>query len=220
MINKKTRKEITTSKRIIASELSKLQQGIFDEEDMLYYESQCEANLYREQFDCIDESIVDYQMYHKVISIQHNEIETFAKELAPKLVELFRIVGSQDLIVLSHLKLDFFGKRTNPNMYLKKAYSLLEELLGTTSYKEAIEINLSDIPNIIHILFWLTRYDPSSPEYIFLFDKEELIHIQLCKYGNIHLCEYTKERLTSEKLTELGWTIREGEEFDNFNAEA
>ena len=52
--------------------------------------------------------------------------------------------------------------------------------------------------------------------YIFIFDKDEQIQFHLCKYGNLHLTEYDNEQLTDDKLKELGWTIIDGQEYDNF----
>ncbi|MEO0042932.1 MAG: hypothetical protein RL329_2380 [Bacteroidota bacterium] len=80
----------------------------------------------------------------------------------------------------------------------------------------AFEIDLNSLPDFIEILFWTTRCDPTIAEYIFLFDIDEQIQFHLCKYGNLHLIEYNKEQLTEDKLSQLGWTIIVGQEFDNF----
>ena len=80
-------------------------------------------------------------------------------------------------------------------------------------------MDIESLSDFIEILFWTTRCDPSVAEYIFLFDKNEQIQIQLCKYGNIHLTEFNKVKLTDKKLKTLGWTIIDGEEFDNFSSD-
>ena len=94
--------------------------------------------------------------------------------------------------------------------------AFLEKIVGDKTFKEAFEININSLPEFIEILFWTTRCDPSVAEYIFLFDKDEQIQLHLCKYGNLHLTEYNIEQLNEDKLEELGWTIIEGKEFDNF----
>jgi hypothetical protein len=76
---------------------------------------------------------------------------------------------------------------------------------------------MGSLSDFIEILFWTKRCDPNVAEYIFLFDMNEQIQLCLCKYGNLHVTEYNKEQLTEGVLKELGWTIIEGREFDNFS---
>jgi hypothetical protein len=94
---------------------------------------------------------------------------------------------------------------------------MLEQIVGGNTYKEAFSLDLKSLPEFVEILFWITRCDPSIPEYIYLFDSNEKVKLSLCKYGNIHLTEFGEETLTNEKLTSLGWRIIEGEEYDNFS---
>jgi hypothetical protein len=76
---------------------------------------------------------------------------------------------------------------------------------------------MDSLPDFIEILFWTKRCDSNIAEYIFLFDMNEQIQFYLCKYGNLHVTEYNKEQLTEDVLQELGCTIIEGREFDNFS---
>lgn len=211
-----TRKEIVKTKRIIGSELTKMQKAFYDEEMLQYYKDDNEEHLYWEQFDCINNEEKDYSTFNKIVGLNHSDIDTFTNKLTEKLAELFQSIKVNDFFIISHLKLDFFGNRHNNFKPLKEAYKKLEKIVGDKTFNEAFEIDIYSLPEFIEILFWITRCDPSVAEYIFLFDKDEQIQFHLCKYGNLHLTEYNNEQLTEHKLKELGWTIIEGQEFDNF----
>lgn len=211
-----TRSEIVNTKGIISSELTKMQKAFYNAEMLQYYKDDNEEHLYWEQFDCIKNEETDYSTFNKIIGIDHSDIDTFTNKLTDKLRELFRSINTIEFIIISHLKLDFFGNRDNNFKPLKEAYKKLEKIVGDKTFNEAFEIDIYSLPEFIEILFWITRCDPSVAEYIFLFAKDEQIQFHLCKYGNLHLTEYNNERLTEDKLKELGWTIIEGQEFDNF----
>jgi hypothetical protein len=211
-----TRNEIVTTKRIIGSELTKMQKAFYDEEILQYYKDDNKEHLYWETFDCINNEEKDYSTFNKIIGLEHSNIDTFTNKLTEKLTELFKTINATDFIIISHLKLDFFGNRDNNFKPLKEAYKILEKIVGDKTFNEAFVIDIYSLPEFIKILFWTTRCDPSVAEYIFLFDKDEQIQFHLCKFGNLHLTEYHNEQLTEENLKELGWTIIEGQEFDNF----
>lgn len=211
-----TRNEIVKAKRIIGSELTKIQNMFFDEEMLQHYKDDNEELLYWDMFDHYEKDEIEYSTFNKIIRLGHNNIDTFTNRLTEKLIELFQYINATEFIIISHLKLDFFGNRENKFKPLKKAYKKLEKIVGDKTYKEAFEIDINSLSDFIEILFWTTRCDPSIAEYIFLFNKDEEIQFHLCKYGNLHLTEYNKEQLTEDKLKQLGWAIIEGQEFDNF----
>lgn len=213
------RNEIFRTKSIISSELAKMQKEFYDEEMLQYYKDDNEEYLYWEQFDCLKNEEIEYSTFNKIIGLNHSDIDTFVNKLTAKLTELFKSINTNDFIIISHLKLDFFGNRDNKFKPLKNAYIKLEKIVGNTTFKEAFEIDIKNLTDFLEILFWITRCDPSVAEYIFLFDKDEQIQISLCKYGNLHLTEYKNEQLTDDKLKELGWTIIDGQEFDNFTSD-
>ena len=211
-----TRNEIFRKWRIIGSELTKMQNVFYDEEMLQYYKDDNEEHLYWEIFDHYKKEEIEYSSFNIIFGLEHSEINTFTNKLTEKLKELFQIINATDFIIISHLKRNFFGNRDNKFKPLKVAYKKLEKIVGNNIYKEAFEIDTNSLSEFIEILFWITRCDLSVPEYIYLFDKAEQIQIHLCKYGNIHLTEYNGERLKEDKLKELGWTIIEGQEYDNF----
>ena len=193
-----------------------MQKAFYDEEMLQYYKEDNEEHLYWEQFDCIKNEEIDYSTFNKIIGLDHSDIGTFTDTLTIKLTELFKALNLNDFIIIAHLKLDFFGNRDNKFKPLKKVYKTLEKIVGDKTFNEAFEIDIDSLKDFIEILFWTTRCDPSVAEYIFVFDKDEQIQFNICKYGNLHLTEYNKEQLTEDKLKELGWNIIEGQEYDNF----
>ena len=216
MIVLKTRKEIVEAKKIISSELTKLQKAFYDEDMLQYYKEDNEEHLYCEKFDFADKEVLEYETYNKIIGLNHSDINSFTTELTKKLTELFQKINASEFYILSHLKLDFFGNRDNKFKPLVRSYKKLETIVGQATYKEAFEFGINDLPDFVEILFWTTRCDPSIAEYIFLFDKNEKIQICICKYGNVHLTEFENEILTENVLASLGWTVIDGQEFDNF----
>ena len=212
----KTRNEIVETKKIIASELTKLQKTFYDEDMLQYYKNDNKEHLYWEKFDFFDREVIEYKSHSKIIGLNHSDINSFTTELTKKLTELFQKINVSEFYILSHLKLDFFGNRDNKFKPLVRSYKKLEIIVGRATYKEAFEFEINDLSDFIEILFWTTRCDSSIAEYIFLFDKKEKIQICLCKYGNVHLTEFGNEILTKNVLTSLGWTIIDGQEFDNF----
>ena len=151
------RLEIVKAKRIIGSELTKIQKAFYDEEVLKYYKAENEEHLYWEQFDLIKIEEVNYSTFNKIISLHHSDIETFPIKLTEKLIELFKIINATRFIIISHLKLDFFGNRINNFKSLHEAYKLLERTVGDNTFNEAFEIDISSLPEFIKILFWLTR---------------------------------------------------------------
>lgn len=193
-----------------------MQKALYDEEMLQYYKDNNEEHLYWEQFDCIKNEEIDCTTFNKIIGINHSDINTFTCKLTEKLTELLKSIKVTDFIIISHLKHDFFGNRNNNFKPLKEAYKRLEKIVGDKTFSEAFQIHIDSLQDFIEILFWTTRCDPSVAEYIFVFDKNEQIQFNLCKYGNLHLKEYNKEQLSEDKIKELGWTIIEGQEFDKF----
>jgi hypothetical protein len=216
MIELKTRNEIVETKKIIASELIKMQKAFYDEEMLQYYKDDNEEHLYWEQFDFFDKEAVEYKTHSKIVGLNYSDINSFTTELTKKLTELFQKINVSEFYIISHLKLDFFGNRDNKFKPLVRSYKKLETIVGQTTYKEAFKVEINDLSDFVEILFWTVRCDPSIAEYVFLFDKNEKIQICLCKYGNVHLTEFGNEILTENVLTSLGWTIIDGQEFDNF----
>ncbi len=216
MITFSTRKEIVTNKKLISSELTKMQKAFFDAETLQSYKDDNEEHLYWEQFDCFNNEVIEIETQSRVIGLSNPDIDTLTAELCSKLTELFQVMNVEEIILISHLKLDFFGNRNNQFEPLVKAYSKLEKIVGQSTYKEAFTFGLDGLSDFIEILFWLTRCDTNVSEYMYIFDKNEQIQLYICKYGNIHVTAFGNTKLIDERLTSLGWVLIDGEEFDRF----
>lgn len=216
MITPITRNELIKTKHIIGSELAQMQQLFHDEEVLQLYKDDGEEHLYWEQFDCLTNKTAACATVNKIIGLDHTDINTFTVVLTEKLTALFGVLQVTDLILVAHLKQDFFGDRDNTFGPLVRAYAKLEKMVGGKTFKEAFTFDSNNLADVMDILFWVTRCDPAAPEYIFLFDKDEQMQLQLCKYGNLHLREFHEERLAREQLAALGFKIIEGRESDPF----
>lgn len=156
------------------------------------------------------------ETYNRIIGIEHKAIDTYPDVLAAKLKELYHAIGVIEIYILSHLRLDWFGNRDGAPKPLADSYTRLDRIVQGSTYDGAFHIDLPVLDNFIGILFWMARYDPAAPEYIFLFDDQGKTQLNLCRYVNIHLTMFSKEHLTDGKLAALGWTIVEGPESDRF----
>ncbi len=214
-----TRKELVETKKIIGSELTKLQREYFNESILEAYVADNEEHLYRDAFDFIEGEVLDIPTLSKAISLNHSEIKTFTAILAAKLLELYNAIGATEFYVLGHIKMDLFGNRANKFKPLADSYKKLERIVGKKTYDEAFHFDITHLRDFVEILFWLERCDPSVPEFIFLFDRDERTNIYLSKYGNVYLTEFEEETLTEERLRSMGWAIVDGEEFDNFSSD-
>lgn len=209
MIKLCTRKEITDNKKVISSVLTEMQQ-VFYEDDLYPHEDENEAKDYKNQFDVLNNEIIDYETYDKVIGLEITHIDTYTAELSNKLTTLFSKINAKEFIIISHLKVDFFGNRDDNDERLVNSYKKLEQIVGQKTYKEAFICDLKSLPDFIEILIWKTRGDTSAPEFIYIFDKDETVQVNICSEGNIHLEEFGNENLTDETLKSLGWKVFDG----------
>ena len=146
----------------------------------------------------------------------HENIDTYSGLLSLKLKELLGFLKTENLILISHLKIDYFGNLEHDYEKVKNAYALLKGITKSNSFKEAITTKVSKIDILVEIFFWLERCDGSIPEYIFWVDENDRFCFYLCKYGNIHFVNFTEGDLISENmLLELGFAINE--DFDQFS---
>ena len=94
------RKEIFKNYKNILSLIKDFQKAFFDQE----YD-----NINDGEFDAIKLETKKVHNNSFVLGFNHSEINTFPKELSNKLTALFEFLNVNQLILISHLKLDFFG---------------------------------------------------------------------------------------------------------------
>ena len=129
------------------------------------------------------------------------------------------VIGMDRMFVIAHLKMNFFGNLDNKYKPLVNAYEKLKRITGTVQYDEGWTIDVSDLPSMIEIAFWIERCDPSAPEYVFFFDSAGRLSFHLCKYGNVHVEEFETKLITDFILNKTGWYTIEGTEYDKFSAD-
>ena len=95
-----TRKEIVQKKRIIGSELTKMQKAFFDEEMLQYYKNDNEEHLYWDKFDCIKNEVRDYPIFNKIIGLGYSDIDNFTNKLTEKLTELLQSINANVFIII------------------------------------------------------------------------------------------------------------------------
>lgn len=201
------RNQIFRKLKNIPSLIKEIQQSFLDEEF---------ENIDDEMFDAIslENEKVKYSSFS--IMLNHSDINSYAKELAVKLIDLLKFLKTEKLILISHLKLDFFGNLEHDYLKVINAYSELLKITNSKTYKEAIETIILEIESLVEIFFWLERCDANIPEYVFWADSNERFCFYFCKYGNIHFVDFTNGNLISEKdLEKLNFIVNQ--DYDQFS---
>ncbi|MCA4782689.1 hypothetical protein IF125_10530 [Empedobacter stercoris] len=178
--------------------------------------------FFDEEYDSKEDEIFDALSFENKIEtenfsvrVPNNNLENHPDKLTEKIKSLLDFLNVKELIIISHLKLDFFGNLEHDFPKVINAYKKLSEYLPNKSFKEAIELDKSEIANFVEIFFWLERCDASIPEYVFWFDKDEKFCFYLCKYGNIHFIDLTKGNLIPEnELKNLGFELDDENQFE------
>lgn len=198
------RKEVFEKYPKIRALISDFQNAFFDDE----YDSKED-----EMFDAINfEKKIETENFS--VRVPNKNLEKHTEKLSLKIGELTEFLKANELLIISHLKLNYFGNLEHDFPNVIKAYKKLAKYFPTKSFKEAIEINKSEISDFVEILFWLERCDPSIPEYVFWFDKNEKFCFHFCKYGNIHIIDLTNGNLISdEELLKLGFELDDYDQF-------
>ena len=217
MIDLVNRETIFKTHANIAHAIYEFQKAFFNLDKLDYIEADDENSAeFLEHIHLKDYKVSPQKKYYKVISFEHEDLETFPKTLGKKIALLLYSLEVRNLFVLSHLKMNFFGNLENPYEPLQNAYKILKQITGRWDYKEGFKTNLEDLLSLINIAFWIERCDPSAPEYIFFYDIENRLAFYLCKYGNVHTIEYGTEILNLEILAEQDWFKIDGGCFDKF----
>ena len=194
-----SRNQVFDNHKNIAKLIRSFQKDFFDEE----YD-----NLYDEMFDILqfEPGEIEYESF--IIEINHIELQTYPKNLSEKLSKLLEHLNIKEMIIISHLKLDFYsGTKNIENEEILKRYKKLNEITLSKKYKEAFTFETSEIEKIIDIFFWINESN-QCPEFIFYVDSNEKFCFYLCKYGKLHFIDFTNGNLiTTENLRKLGFNL-------------
>ena len=195
------RNKIFTDYKSIHSLIHQFQLPFFDESEDVIKD---------EIFDALGFDFQEIKRASFDLMIKHIDINTYSRKLSDSLKELLNYLNCKNLIILSHLKIDFFSQiEFHDFEKVVDSFKKLSQLINSHSYKEAILINLKEFNSFIEIFFWFEICN-ASPEYVFWFDKEQRFCFYLCKYGNIHIIDFTDGNLISEnELLKLGFIVNE-----------
>lgn len=216
MTEKINRKTVFELHRNIAEEISGIQRAFYHD-DLSMYENEAEKIEYLELFDAKDIKIDKTKKFYKVLALDYSDLNTFTKVLSDNLISLLTELDIQNLIIISHYKINFFGNLEIKHKPLKKAYEELNKIIGSFEYKEALKIDLLDFPCLINIAFWIERIDTSGPEYLFFYDEKNRFAFYLCKYGKVHTIEFESEILNKEILKKHNWKEIDDRCYDSFS---
>ncbi|OFY48757.1 MAG: hypothetical protein A2W85_12275 [Bacteroidetes bacterium GWF2_41_31] len=215
MIQLIDRQEIFSKLSNISYEIVDLQNAFYD--NSMEFDSQTEQQEYLDSFDALNVKFNKPATKSKLISFEHENLSTFPKVLGDKIWDLFHSIGQTDFYLISHLKLDLFGNLNNKYKPLVQSYNKLEKIVGAKTYYEALKIGIDDLKELSTIIFWITRCDMSSPEYIFFATADNRLSFNICKYGNIHLTEYGNIEIVNDKLMKRFGLYEITDEFERFS---
>jgi hypothetical protein len=215
MIELIDRKNIFENKKIIASEICKIQKSLYDKDIYLSIDNEKEKMEYLNQFDAVNYETFPVKTNIKTLNISSNEIKTFTKILSDKVLHFFEKTNIEYLFILLDLKMDFFFSTYNKYKPLVNAYKKFEKIIGRKYYNEAFYLKNIYVNEIIDIVFWLSRCSPQMNNIIF-FDSMEKYYFNICQYGNIHLIGINESEISEENIKEIGFKAVELCE-DNFS---
>ncbi|MES2454916.1 MAG: hypothetical protein V4594_05235 [Bacteroidota bacterium] len=202
MIRLVTRNFIFKNFTAITSEINEIQTSMFDD-DPEYFLEDDDRQWYYDMYDAVDVKPEKIKKYYDVVSFDHPEIATFTPELGNKVINLLIQLGIEEVIMIGHIKLDFIGSPENKYKPLQKAIKSFVRLTGDIKYNEALIANMSSLPALIDIAFWLGRCDCSCPEYIYFADVKDRIAFYLCKSGGMHIIQFDCDIVSDEIIEGL-----------------
>lgn len=213
MINLIERKLVFEKYKNITAEIAEMQRAFF------YYDDANNLDIiyYNDLFDIKETYLDEIEKFYKVISFEHNNINTFPQQLALKLVGLLAALNVNEVIIISHLRMGLIGNQKSNHPLLKELFIKFQQITGDLEYKGAIQTNLESLPQLLEIIFWIGRYDTSAPEFIFFHDKDEKIAFYLCKDGNVHTIAFKHNILSEKMLIKYDWKFVNGQCFNKFS---
>lgn len=211
MIDVILRKEIFMLKSIVSNEISLIQKSIFENEYIESdFENETDRKEYLNQFDCLEYK-KEGSIYKNecILSVKTNSTDEIDLTYLNSISELLNTKNCSELIWIAHLKNNLFGTNETDNDKLKVALSSIQDKLDTNFVDEAVIFSTSELKNIIPFLYWSAKYNASTPEFSFLFDKNEEFQLYFCNQGNVHFTEFREPFLTKMELEQMGFTVLE-----------
>lgn len=218
MVEQITRQFVFDNYQAITSVIIDIQRSMFDSDPL--FEDGDDGKWYDDIHDAINISTNDVKKHYSVISFDHSDINTFTNVLSEKLIKLLTKLNVSDLIVISHMKTNFIGNPNNKYQPFQKAIKKFKDITQNLEYEEAFKINLTDLPTLIEIAFWIERCDARAPEYIYFSDVNEKLAFNVCKSGGIHIIEYNQEIIFDELIESLDMHFVNGHCEEKFSVDS
>lgn len=209
MIELIKRKDILQQYKIGTSLLVSFQKDTFDDNPE-YFEENDDRKWYYETNDAVYIDFPRPKMLHSVIGFDHEDLLTFTAALSEKLNLLLSQLHVESLIMIGSLKQSFCGVPDHTYEPYQNAIGNFLAITNDVQYEEAIMLTLSDLPKVIDIAFWFNRCGGQTPEYIYFCDTNEKLCFNICRHGNIHICEYQNEIVTDALVERLGMHFKNG----------
>ncbi|RZJ35629.1 MAG: hypothetical protein EOO51_04635 [Flavobacterium sp.] len=218
MINIMKRSELLASHSAVQEEVLQLQTDLYDADQHDFLPSKKQKAAYLDQFDARDFAKSTVTKHYKVLSVHEIDLRSYPKLLSAKLFKLLEHLDITSLVIVSHLKVNWFGNLRNSYAALQQSYANLAEITKTKNFCEALEISIDEVPRMIDIFFWIARCDSAAPEYLLFFDSKSRFAFFICQYGNLHTIEFETERLTPKLLLSVGLEEIKSRCYDKFGS--
>ncbi|WP_316787720.1 hypothetical protein [Pedobacter frigoris] len=215
MITLIKRKDILEQYKIATSLLVSFQKDTFDDNPE-YFEENDDRNWYYETNDAVHIDFPKPKMLHSVIAFNHSDLSTYTKALSEKLNLLLTRLHIENVVMIGSHKQSLCGVPDHTYKPYRNAISSFLVITNDIQYEEAIVLELADLPKLLDIAFWFNRCGGKTPEYIYFCDTNEKLCFSICRYGNIHICEYHNEVVTDELLEGLDMHFDDGRCQDQF----
>ncbi|WP_341199524.1 hypothetical protein [Croceibacter atlanticus] len=185
------RQDVFKQYKILASHIHGIQQSFYDED---------EEESYTSKFDTISLTVKDYNTHNFCVRVASDQKALHPLEISGKLKALFTEIDCEALILIPFIKLDFFSSKNSTYADIAEAYKNLATHIPTKTHTEALEVSLTDLNEFVHIIYTLATEDLNFPEFTVWFDKQQRFAFFICRYGNLHITDYTDGTLVTESL--------------------
>lgn len=151
-----------------------------------------------------------------IIMLQHDDITSYPHALTRAMQSLLRDLHCDRLLLLASHQYSLYGNPRHDEPMVLEARRILKDISGVKDDGEGLYFAVSEMEPLVSAFFWLSRLDPSVPEYIFWVDASERFCFYICNRGNIHLLVLDKDLpLTAERLEASGFIV--GQDIDQFS---
>jgi hypothetical protein len=169
-------------------------------------------------FDALHFSTTKSTEKEYAVMVISQDIEIHTKNIILKLKQLFELLQTQEIIVISTIKQNLFGNKKNKYEKVVTANSILRKYFPKNNYNEALILNVNKIDDFVEAFFLLERYDMGFPE-LYWFDKDQRFYFYFCNKGNIHIVNLKGNKpVTRKLLLQLGFKIDDYDQFYNGGA--